>query len=69
MHGAAWRSESCRFVNILPKGRCKRGFTAKNETVMELYRKFNAANLIQSSFHRYATKRMYKRGVTEQSRN
>ena len=30
-HGAAWHSESRRFVNISPKGRCKRGFKmAKN---------------------------------------
>ena len=32
MHGAAWHSESCRFINIPPKGRCKRGFMAENET-------------------------------------
>ena len=53
-HGAAWHSESCRFVNIPSKGCYQRGFMAENETVMELYRKFNAANLIHSLFRQYS---------------
>ena len=46
------------------------GFTAENETVLELYRKFNAANAMRhSSFRRYAARRTPRRGITEQSRN
>ena len=44
------------------------GFTAENETVSELYQKFNAANLIYSLLRQYASKRTHRRGVTEQSR-
>ena len=42
----------------------------KNETVLELYWKFNAANSVRhSSFHRYASRRTHRRGVTEESWN